>query len=406
MSDEKQIKKTFSSWRIMIPVVLGLAVAFWLLWSALTEVKFIESEQGNYVWVDTNANGIVDFSNPGEFREDPVNGNFVRRSFRDAVAAVNWTWYSTLCIFLALLMMVVRDLAYMWRIRILTDKELSWKQSFRVIMIWEFSSAMTPGVVGGAAVAMFILNREKVNMGKATALVMITALLDELFYILVVPVLLLIVGAASLFPLELTKEIFGMRLHITGLFWFAFAVITLITLLLFVAVFIAPHWFKRLLLLFCRLPFLRRYKARAEKTGNDIVTTSSELRGKSFGFWFSAFLATAFSWTGRFLVINFIIMAFSPMADQFVIFARQLAMWVILIVSPTPGGSGIAEFVFSGFLAEFIPFGLAGVLAVLWRVISYYPYLFIGALVLPKWLSKSKPAQSPAMMKTETEPFP
>jgi uncharacterized protein (TIRG00374 family) len=82
-------------------------------------------------------------------------------------------------------------------------------------------------------------------------------------------------------------------------------------------------------------------------------------------------------------------MAFNPLADQFIIFARQLSMWVILIVSPTPGGSGIAEFVFSGFLSEFIPFGLAGILTVLWRLISYYPYLFIGAIVLPRWLGKS-----------------
>jgi len=28
-------------------------------------------------------------------------------------------------------------------------------------------------------------------------------------------------------------------------------------------------------------------------------------------------------------------------------------MWIILLVSPTPGGSGIAEFVFSDFLGDF-----------------------------------------------------
>jgi uncharacterized protein (TIRG00374 family) len=248
---------------------------------------------------------------------------------------------------------------------------------------------MTPGVVGGAAVAMFILNREKVNMGKATALVMITALLDELFYILIVPVLIMIAGTAALFPIDLTRSVFGMELHIQGIFWLAFGVITLITVMLFVAVFLAPNMFKRLLVFFTRLPFLHRFRDRAEKTGNDIVLTSTELRGKQFSFWMQAFLATIFSWTARFLVINFIIMAFNPLADQFIIFARQLSMWVILIVSPTPGGSGIAEFVFSGFLSEFIPFGLAGILAVLWRLISYYPYLFIGAIVLPRWLGKS-----------------
>lgn len=56
------------------------------------------------------------------------------------------------------------------------------------------------------------------------------------------------------------------------------------------------------------------------------------------------------------------------------------------MISPTPGGTGVAEFAFNGFLQDFIPVGLARLLVVLWRLISYYPYLFIGAFVLPHWL--------------------
>ena len=63
-------------------------------------------------------------------------------------------------------------------------------------------------------------------------------------------------------------------------------------------------------------------------------------------------------------------------------------MWVIMLVSPTPGGTGIAEFAFQGFLADFTPLGLAGLLAVIWRLFSYYPYLIIGFFVLPKWLKR------------------
>jgi uncharacterized protein (TIRG00374 family) len=57
-----------------------------------------------------------------------------------------------------------------------------------------------------------------------------------------------------------------------------------------------------------------------------------------------------------------------------------------MLISPTPGSSGVAEFAFSGFLKEFIPLGLVGALALLWRLISYYPYLFIGAAILPRWI--------------------
>ncbi|MCB0410779.1 MAG: flippase-like domain-containing protein, partial [Flavobacteriales bacterium] len=81
-------------------------------------------------------------------------------------------------------------------------------------------------------------------------------------------------------------------------------------------------------------------------------------------------------------------LAFTGVSDHFLIYGRQLVMWVIMLISPTPGGAGIAEFAFNGFLKEFIPIGLAGLLVVLWRLISYYPYLLIGSFVLPKWMKR------------------
>ncbi len=51
---------------------------------------------------------------------------------------------------------------------------------------------------------------------------------------------------------------------------------------------------------------------------------------------------------------------FTPVGDHLLIYARQLVMWIVMIISPTPGGTGIAEFAFEGFLA------------VLWRLASYF----------------------------------
>ena len=81
------------------------------------------------------------------------------------------------------------------------------------------------------------------------------------------------------------------------------------------------------------------------------------------------------------------ILAFLDVSDHFLIYGRQLVMWVIMLISPTPGGSGVAEFAFSGFLGEFT-LGLAATFALLWRLLGYYPYLFIGSVVLPSWLRR------------------
>lgn len=68
-----------------------------------------------------------------------------------------------------------------------------------------------------------------------------------------------------------------------------------------------------------------------------------------FSFWLKTFGATFFSWTARYWVVNAILVAFwfgrYDWAQHFLIFARQLVMWIMMLVSPTPGGSGFAEFV-------------------------------------------------------------
>ncbi|MDE7073647.1 MAG: flippase-like domain-containing protein, partial [Odoribacter sp.] len=61
----------------------------------------------------------------------------------------------------------------------------------------------------------------------------------------------------------------------------------------------------------------------------------------------------------------------------------------MMLVSPTPGGSGFAEFVFTEYLGEFLPgAGVAIAMAILWRLVTYYPYLLAGVFIVPKWVSR------------------
>jgi len=308
---------------------------------------------------------------------------------------IDWTWYSSFWIFVALCMMATRDLAYMYRIRVLTDNQISWRNSFDTIMLWEFASAISPSIVGGSGVAIYIVNKEGVKIGRSTAVVLTSALLDELFYILTVPLIILAVGYKDLFPVQLQKEIFGIELGTQGIFLLGYFFIVFLTALISYAIFFRPRGFKWILLQVFRLPFLRKWRHDAGDTGDDIMITSKELRNKPFLFWFKAFSATLVSWTARYWVVNFLILAFIAVDQHLLIYARQLVMWVIMLISPTPGSSGVAEIVFSGFLKDFIPIGLAGTLALLWRLVSYYPYLFIGAIILPKWIKRTHSPKNP-----------
>ncbi len=338
----KQILEAFSSWKIVLAVILGISVSAYL-----------------------------------------IIGDFSQQSYE----GIQWGFTAIMFLLLAIILEAIRDIAYMYRIRLMTDGAINWKKSFQVIMLWEFASALTPSVVGGSAVALFIVNKEIKNVGKSTAIVMITALLDELFYIIMVPIVFIFIGSSELF-INTEFKLFNFGTFPTKtIFFIGYGFILLLTTIITFAVFFHPKFFKNILHTVFSLPILRRWIESIDKVGDDIIITSKEMKHKSISFWAKAFGATLISWMARFAVINALILVLIGHGDQILIFARQLIMWVILLISPTPGGSGVAEFMLPKFLGEFMnPY--SNEIALGWRLLSYYSYLLIGSIVLPVWLRR------------------
>ena len=347
--DSKQILKAFRPGRIAIPIVLGLGAATYL-----------------------------------------VLRNFDKHPFE----SITWSWYSSFWIFMALVMMVVRDGAYMVRIRALTDNHLNWRNSFNVIMLWEFASALAPGILGGGFVfAIFILNREKINMGKSITAILLSSFQDGVFLAVMAPFVYFTVGRERLFSTINVNSIsspvkFGEGIYYS--FWAVYFIILAYKIFVAYALFINPRFIKWLLMKLFSLPILKRWKRNALDTGSQLIIASAGLKNKGSKFWLYSFAGTFVSWTARYTIVNCLILAFhNAPIDNFLVFARQVIMGIIILLSPTPGGSGIAEFMFPNFLAQFIPDGLAPAMGLLWRLVSYYPYLFIGAIVLPRWIRKT-----------------
>jgi hypothetical protein len=107
--------------------------------------------------------------------------------------------------------------------------------------------------------------------------------------------------------------------------------------------------------------------------------------------WLQLIGTTFGSWISRFLVINCLLAAFIKLGyfEHLLILSKQFILWLFMRMSPTPGGSGVAEYIF-GELME--PLGGSMVLmlglAFIWRALSYYSYLIIGSFILPRWLRK------------------
>lgn len=120
----------------------------------------------------------------------------------------------------------------------------------------------------------------------------------------------------------------------------------------------------------------------------------------SLSFWIKAFLGTAAAWTCRYLVACALFAPFLPWQEEPLIFARQWILWIVLMISPTPGGSGVGEYVFSAYYSDLLAnTSLLLIITCCWRIVTYYIYLLAGISLLPGWLRKFKEQISSAEVK-------
>lgn len=337
-------KGVFSLWKALLPIAIGLAVVGWMFY------KDAGSENLKEVWHQIN------------FGPRAVAG-----------------------IILALIFVFGRDFGLSWRFRILTDKDLRWSQAGKVDMLCEFTSCVTPSAVGGSSLGMVFLNSQGIEIGRATTLMVTTLFLDELFFVVTCPFIVLLTPDHSLF--DAGGEAFSKGVRLT--FWIVYALLALWTFILFCGIIWKPKWIKKTIDRVCSIRLLRRWKRKGEQLGENMVATSEMLRRKPASFWLSAFVATFVSWISRYLLVNALFFGFLPESDpgQWIIFAREMVLWVILMVSPTPGGAGLSEWLFSGYYGDIVSNSAeALILAIFWRILSYYVYLAIGAAVVPSWL--------------------
>ncbi len=291
---------------------------------------------------------------------------------------------------LAVLFVIGRDFGLAWRFRTITDGNLPWRRAFKVDIMCAFTSAITPSAVGGSALAIFYLNREGITVGRATTLTLTTLFLDELFFVVFCPVLVLIIpdgelfGNAAAVPLLQGVEI---------VFWLVYAGIVVWTAILFTGILARPEWVEKAVVRLFGLRWLRRWKPAAEGMTANMKATSAWVRGRSRRWWLQVFGATTLSWFSRYFVVNALFMAFVPAVSGLLVFGRQFVVWVVLMISPTPGASGVSEWLFTNYYGDLIgDVSAALVIAMIWRILSYYIYLFAGVCLAPSYFRKKKDA--------------
>lgn len=344
LEDDNSVLESIKLSRILIPALIGIAIVVYMMYNQL----------------DMN-----------EFRN------------------ISWNGHLLFWLFMAVMMYVLRHLFYAARLRLMSDKVFDWKKSIQLIFIWEFASAVSPTSVGGSGVALFLLAQEKLSAGKTVSVVLYSMVLDTLFFVIGLPILYIILGATIIRPYMTS---------LTDLDGFGVAFVTFLGMMIlygsifFYGLFINPKSIQRIMLFFSRRKILSRFKNSLVQTSLDIVTTSQELSQQPMSYHINALVYTIGAWMTRFVAISFIIVALVPdtgvdITNQLTLMARGASMHVTTAFTPTPGGAGVAEYVFGGFYSDYISEGIASLAALIWRLITYYPYLIAGVIIVPVWFS-------------------
>ncbi len=84
---------------------------------------------------------------------------------------------SIAAILIALLVLAVKDGLNTTRIKVLGEGAFSWKSALYIVLLWEFSTAVTPPLFGPMGLVIFVLYKEGVSLGKAFAYAMLLAFL-------------------------------------------------------------------------------------------------------------------------------------------------------------------------------------------------------------------------------------
>ena len=266
------------------------------------------------------------------------------------------------------------------KIRYLADRKLSWMGAFRIILTWDFASAITPSTIGGAPVATYAMTREGITLGKSGAIMLYGVLLDQLFYVVMIPIL--IVGGFYMAVVPDTVGIVGMGamfLIYIGLLAYAY--------ILAYGLLINPESLRKVMGVVFKWPILRRLRKSVLAETDNLVSFSSEISKKPPSFLIYAFVLSTLSWLARLLIPTIVVLSFLP-ADVLLSFLRSAAMTFAGLIMPTPGGSGGVEGLFAIFQGELMSRKVfIGVAIFMWRLFTFYLSIGFGMLVMTWYMN-------------------
>jgi glycosyltransferase 2 family protein len=284
---------------------------------------------------------------------------------------------------LALGAVALRILFGGWRFNYISRGRLSLAAGIRGQLAWDFFSNVTPSAIGGGPFAIVYLTRDSaVRGGDATAWTIFCIVLDQLWYVLLVPLVLVASLHFNVIPQALGPVGYGVFITYLGglMLWIAvFAYATIVR----------PSLFQKIADVVLRLKALRRFRGRVNREMTQLERRARILRSQPLKFYLNGFLLTLGSWSTRYLLIMFVVWGMYAPVDKFLVFVRGAALTLLSMAMPTPGGSGGVEALYVILIGPLMPSAAVAPTLLAWRFLGYYVFIGIGIFLTTHYLGRN-----------------
>ena len=276
---------------------------------------------------------------------------------------------------LAALLALIPWLTGTLRLRIWTrflGEKYSFVDLFKIIIGCDIGSAISPTAVGGGYVKLFLLSQQGMKSGAAASVMTLATLEDLAFFILAIPLSLVLTSGSTLATLgDYAARIREIKVDLLT------AVIIPAVVILFILVFKKSPLYKKLISVSWGGRLRNRIKAfwaefaavyrRIGKTGKKRLLLTMPL--------------TAVQWTARYTVITVLLACFHVPLKPVEFFLLQWVVFTITTLTPTPGGSIGAEAAFFLIYKAYIPTEMIGLVTAAWRFFTFYLLFGLGAVL-------------------------
>jgi glycosyltransferase 2 family protein len=290
----------------------------------------------------------------------------------------------------AIAMLLLRVIMGGWRISFISRHALGFKAGIKSQLAWDFASNISPSLVGGAPLTAYYIARESrvppnkpIAIGDVSAVMTYVMLLDQVWFALSVPILLIATFSMDVIPPSV--GLLGTWTIVTY-----FVILMAYTGLFAYATLYRPEVLSKVAGRLFRLPFLRRFQDKVVAEMKGFELRAAVLRRQKSDFFLRGFLLTTGTWIARFGLVVFIIWSIVPDVDLVLLGMRSIAMAMSSLIMPTPGGAGGLEGLYTLFFRDLLPdTSLLAPSLLTWRILGYYIFLVFGISLSTRHLQRT-----------------